>query len=66
MRVYVVTRNEQPYRATFSEREACETFDSLVGGKGFEQAAVIEVPASEEISRVLMAAYHQPQHVESR
>ena len=65
MRVYVVTRNDEPYRATFSEQEACETFDGLVGGPGFEQAAVIELPTSEAISRVLMAAYREPQQAEA-
>lgn len=43
MPVYVVTRNERPYGATDSEREARVIFDGIVHSGQYCHAAVLSV-----------------------
>ena len=43
MPVYLVTRNEQLYRATDSEREAHAIFDGIVHSGQYRHAAVLSV-----------------------
>ena len=43
MSIYVVTRDERPYRKTHSEREARAIFDGIVFSGQYRHAAVLSV-----------------------
>lgn len=58
MRVYIVTRNDRPLLATFSEREACDRYNGILHSGRYRQAGVLFVSANEGRRRVLLQAYH--------
>lgn len=45
MTLYVVTKNDTPCHATFSEQEAVQLFDSSVRTGRYRQVAVMRIPA---------------------
>ena len=55
MTLYVVTKNDLPCHATFSEQEARQLFDSTVHSGRYRQVAVMMVPATSRL-RVIMEA----------
>ena len=62
MPIYVVTRNDVPWHATFSKQEARQLFDSTVHSGQYQQVAVMMVPMSSE-AYVLVEAAQLPEGV---
>ena len=59
MNVYIVTRDDVPLCATFSEQEASAKFDSTVRSGRCREASLLVVPTTQEYSRVLRQMYRQ-------
>jgi len=53
MQVYIVSKNDVPCHATFSEQEAQRLYDSVVQSGRYRQVSVAVMPASWE-PRVIM------------
>ena len=59
MQVFIVTQDDVPRCATFSQDEASSMFDGIVRSRHYMRANVIIVPAQEENQRVLLQAYQE-------
>ena len=59
MPIYVVTKNDLPCHATFSEQEARQLFDSSVHSGRYRQVAVMMVPATSGLRVIMEAAQGQ-------
>lgn len=60
MPIYLVTKNDRPCLATFSEQEAQQMFESTVQSGRYRQVAVVMVPSSTSL-RVIMEAAQAPE-----
>lgn len=60
--LYVITKNDTPCHATFSEQEARQLFDSTVHAGRYRQVAVMMVPVPPD-TRVIMEAAQAPETV---
>ena len=56
MPLYVITKNDLPCHATFSEQEARQLFDSTVHSGRYRQVAVMMVPGTGRLRVVMEAA----------
>lgn len=56
MQVYIVTKNDVPCHATFSEREAQRLYDSVVHSGRYRQVSMAVLPASWEPRVILESA----------
>jgi hypothetical protein len=56
MEVFIVTKDDVPYHATFSKREASLIFDGIVQAGTFRQASVVALSMMQEYRRVLFDA----------
>lgn len=54
--VFVITKDDVPYHATFSKHEATLIFDSIVETGAFRQASVVAISTIQEYRRVLFDA----------
>ena len=56
LEVFVVTKDDVPYHATFSKHEASLIFDGIIQAGTFRQASVVAVSTMQEYRRVLFDA----------
>lgn len=59
MPIYVVTKDEMPCHATFSEDEARQLFEKTLRSGQYDQVAVLMAPSWQNM-RVLWEAAQQP------
>ena len=57
MDVFIVTKDDVPYHATFSKREASQIFDGIVLAGTFRQASVVAISTIQEYRRVVFSAW---------
>ena len=56
MEVFIVTKDDVPYHATFSQREASLIFDGIMHAGTFRQASVVAISTIQAYRRVLFEA----------
>ena len=57
MQVFIVSRDREPFLATFDMREACRTYESTVRSGRFREATVVAIPTKTDDHQVLLSAF---------